>query len=513
MNTQQWTISLVAASLALSACGPGPAPAPSALATPLPPPPTVTPIPPTSVPPTATRLPPSPTATPTPPTPVPPTPTAAPVPPSATPTAAPPASTPSAGNAVETGWTDFAIPDFDAVHAPVGGDANQYLIFGQLPVVPPAKDVPPQVAALLGRWEGYDYGPPVKKDTKIVLVITEVTAQAGRAFVWDGINLQYPAEVKEARFRVIPGTAPENAPRIECEVNVSAGPGMGTVPAVFTFTYDRAQELLRGGLRLASGSTILRPIELGRGQSFFVYKDYVKYLAGRGIYAREFRNSALQRYGKGYLVYLPPGYEADPKRAWPLMLFLHGSGERGDNLYLLPKASPFMAVREKAPLPYIVVAPLLNSSPDYASFPEAYLDGVMDEVLQEYQVDHQRIYLSGLSMGGEAAYRYALYRPETFAAVGVLAGFDPKYLPGASQAGFAPFALPMERIQTIPLWVIHGADDTIVPLSTAQSTVDALKKAGVNVRFTVLEGHDHDVWTDTFANPEFFEWFLRYQKP
>jgi predicted peptidase len=71
----------------------------------------------------------------------------------------------------------------------------------------------------------------------------------------------------------------------------------------------------------------------------------------------------------------------------------------------------------------------------------------------------------------------------------------------------------MERIKVIPLWVIHGADDQPVPLSVAQSTVDALKKAGVNVRFTVLEGHDHDVWTDTFTNPEFFDWFLQYQKP
>jgi len=466
-------LSFLTASLAVSAC----APAPSAPATPLPPPSTATSLPPTPVPPTAT----------------------------------PPAS--ASGSPVETGWTDFAIPDFDAVHAPMNGDANQYLIFGKIPVTPPTKDLAPEVAALLGRWEGYDYGPPVKKDTKIVVVITEVTAQTAKAFVWAGTNLQYPSDVKEARLRVIPGTAPENAPRIECEVDMPAGPGAGTVREVFTFTYDRAQELLRGGIRLASGSTILRPIELGRGQSLFVYKDFAKYLAGKGIYAREFKNSALQRYGKGTMVYLPPGYEADPQRAWPLMVFLHGAGERGDNLYLLPKASPFMMIREKAPLPYIVLAPQLNSSPDYASFPEAYLDGVMDEVLKDYRVDDKKIYLVGLSMGGEAAYRYALHRPETFAAVSVLAGFDPQYLPQARQIGFAPFALPMERIQAVPLWVIHGADDQTVPLLAAQSTVDALKKAGVNVRFTVLEGHDHDVWTDTFTNPEFFDWFLQYKKP
>ena len=82
-------------------------------------------------------------------------------------------------------------------------------------------------------------------------------------------------------------------------------------------------------------------------------------------------------YGQGYLLYLPEGYEANPKQTWPLIIFLHGSGDRGDNLFLLAKASPFMMIREKGPLPFIIVAPLLSTSQYYASFPENYMDGVL----------------------------------------------------------------------------------------------------------------------------------------
>lgn len=94
-------------------------------------------------------------------------------------------------------------------------------------------------------------------------------------------------------------------------------------------------------------------------------------------------------------------------------------------------------------------------------------------------------------------------------------------LPGGSEtfAAIAPLAAflysspSMESIKGLPVWAIHGADDTVVPLSVAQQPVDALKLAGGNVRFTVLEGHDHDVWTDTYSDPQFYDWLLQHQRP
>jgi predicted peptidase len=175
-------------------------------------------------------------------------------------------------------------------------------------------------------------------------------------------------------------------------------------------------------------------------------------------------------------------------------------GDRGDNLFLLPKASPFMMIREKGPLPFIIVAPLLNAN--HTSFPEEYMDGVLWEILADYRVDQKRIYLTGMSMGGESAYRLALHQPDTFAAVAPLCAFlnDPE-------------SLPMEGMKDLPVWAIHGSDDRVISPVWGQQAADALKNAGANVRFTVLEGHDHDVWTDTYSDAEFYEWFMQYQNP
>jgi predicted peptidase len=80
----------------------------------------------------------------------------------------------------------------------------------------------------------------------------------------------------------------------------------------------------------------------------------------------------LERYGKGYLLYLPESYEIDSSKTWPLIFFLHGYGDRGDNLLLLAKASPFMYIREKGSLPCIIGAPVLSE--DYQSFPDDYIN-------------------------------------------------------------------------------------------------------------------------------------------
>jgi predicted esterase len=410
--------------------------------------------------------------------------------PTSTPTPSP-TDSPVETSPVETSMEDFAIEDFGAVHAPVGEDDNEYVIFGNIPISQPAADLSLDLAAFLGRWEGYSYAPPVKKDWKFVVVVQEITAQGGKAFLWAGTNLQYPTLVKEIEFRVVPG----DMPAIECEYWDDAG------QSTFTFTYDQDKDTLQGWQEIPAYDVSWGPIELGRDQSFHVYKDYAQYLAGKRIYPVEYQDEVFPLfYGPGYLLYLPEGYEDDPGQIWPLIIFLHGSGDRGDNLLLLAKASPFMMIREQGPLPFIIIAPLLKVSEHYWSFPESYMDGVLEKALADYRVDQKRIYVTGLSLGGEATYRFALHRPDMFAAVAPLAA----YLSSPPS---------MESIKDLPVWAIHGADDTVVSLSAAQQPVDALEQAGGNVRFTVLEGHDHDVWTDTYSAPQFYDWLLQHQRP
>jgi hypothetical protein len=182
------------------------------------------------------------------------------------------------------------------------------------------------------------------------------------------------------------------------------------------------------------------PVELKRDRSFYVYKGYERYFERERFYPKKYKGQNLSRYGQGYLVYLPEAYGAQPEKEWPLILFLCGSGDRGPNVFLFAKNGRFQMIREKAPLPFIIVAPMLDLSSEFRSFPDAYLDGVMAEIEKEYRVDTTRRYLTGLSMGGEATYRYALHRPEAFAAIAPLAAFDARFSPGAIADGFAPFA-------------------------------------------------------------------------
>jgi predicted esterase len=392
----------------------------------------------------------------------------------------------------DTSAGEYRITDFDLAHSPVDGDPNKYLILGNLPVATPAADLPPQLAAFLGRWEGYVHAPPVDKDRKLVLVIQQIDAREGRAVGYSGANLQYPDRVGDIHFRVIPGEPPSIEfkvlwPNDQVEID--------------TFTVDRGSGELLGTAELVKANAGAA-FELSRERSFYVYKDYPRYLAGKGISAQDHRDPALAHFGQGYLLYLPQGYADQPEVSWPLILFLHGYGDRGDNPYLLAKASPFMYIREQGPLPAIIVAPLLSGFQGYSSFPEEYLDGVLDEVQAAYRVDPQRVYLTGLSMGGEAAYRLAVHRPETFAALAPLSA----YVDSKTYAGLA-------QIKDLPVWAIHGAEDTAVPLERGRQPVEALQAAGGNVKFTVLAGHDHDTWTDTYSDPAFYEWLLDQRRP
>ena len=431
-----------------------------------------------------------------------------PVPPTARPTAIPttaptatPTSllTPKAPTPVptlsleDTSVEEYVVEDFDLAHSPVDGDPNKCLIFGNIPVSRPAADLPPELAAFLGRWEGYVNAPPVKKDRKMVLVIQEINAQEGKAVGLSGTNLQYPDRIGEVHFRVVPG----ETPAIEFQI---FWPG-GNLE-IDNYTYDSQRDHLIGWAKLSNSDSTIGPIELSRDRSFYVYKDYARYLADKGITSQAYQDPELTRYGQGYMLYLPEGYADQPQKTWPLIFFLHGYGDRGDNLFLLAKASPFMFIREKGPLPFIIVAPLLSAYQGYSSFPEEYLDGVLAEVQGNYRVDPQRIYLTGLSMGGEAAYRLAVHRPETFAALVLLSCY----------VDSITYSL-LDRIKDLPVWVIHGENDTVFPLVKAQQPVEALEAVGGNVQLTILEDHDHDTWTDTYSDPAFYDWLLEHQRP
>ncbi len=412
--------------------------------------------------------------------------------PTAAPTVTPTATPQPALSIDDTEVTLFQTTksDFDLRHAPVEGDPNKFLILGGEQVETAAADLDPRLAAFLGRWEGYLYAPPVNKDRKLILVVQEINAEDGKAVGMSGTNLQYLDANGEIHFRVLPGETPS----IQWKINWPDG-----TTEVDTFSIDPGTGELVGQVQISGQAAGV--FKLTRDRSFSIYRSYSQYLAELGISTETYQNGDLLKYGQGYMLYLPNGYMDQPDKAWPLIVFLHGYGDRGDNVSVLAKASPFMYIREKGPLPAIIAAPLLNSSPEYASFPVEYLDGVVTEIQSQYRVDPQRLYLTGLSMGGEATYRYALHQPDRFAALAPLSAYLDQ-----------PDLYDLKSIQDLPIWAIHGENDIVVPLAKAQQVVDALKAAGNDVRFTVLPGHDHDTWTDTYSDPAFYDWLFQQVK-
>ena len=190
-----------------------------------------------------------------------------------------------------------------------------------------------------------------------------------------------------------------------------------------------------------------------------------------------------------YLLYLPKGY--DKQDSWPLVLFLHGAGERGNDLELVKKHGPPKLISQGKELPFIVVSP---QCPKDRWWEPIELLALLDEISGKYKVDADRISVTGLSMGGFGSWRLAFYAPNRFAAIAPICGGGEKYW--------------AKQFAHLPVWAFHGAKDTGVPLERSQMMVDELKKHGGNPKLTVYPEAGHDSWTETYNNPKFYKWLL-----
>jgi predicted peptidase len=197
--------------------------------------------------------------------------------------------------------------------------------------------------------------------------------------------------------------------------------------------------------------------------------------------------------GYNYLLFLPQQYEK--QGAWPLILFLHGAGERGSDLEQVKVNGLPGMVEEREDFPFIVVSP---QCPRGYYWSTALLISLLDEIESNYKVDPARIYLTGISMGGYGAWQLAIDAPGRFTALApVCGGGNPN---------------EVKKIKNLPIWVFHGGKDRIVPISESETMVNALKSAGGNVLFTVYPDAGHDSWTETYRNPELYEWFMKHRR-
>ncbi len=196
-----------------------------------------------------------------------------------------------------------------------------------------------------------------------------------------------------------------------------------------------------------------------------------------------------------YSLFLPADYAKNKRKRWPLILFLHGAGQRGDNLDLL-KEHGIPKILDRCPdFPFIVVSPQCPADGWWSvDVPSALLD----EIARKYRVDEDRVYVTGLSMGGFGTWLLALEYPHRFAAIAPICG------------GGNP--LIAHRIKHLPVWAFHGAKDRVVPLGKTKEMVEALRKCGGNVKLTIYPDAEHDAWTRTYENPILYQWFLKHRR-
>jgi len=210
---------------------------------------------------------------------------------------------------------------------------------------------------------------------------------------------------------------------------------------------------------------------------------------------KRFEKEITVKVKLNYLLFLPEGYGKGDK-TWPLILFLHGAGECGNDLAKVKIHGPPKIVETKKDFPFIVVSPQ-SPSRRVAWNPDA-LNVLLDNIISHYKVDRDRIYLTGLSMGGYGTWALAGTSPERFAAiVPICGGGDPA---------------DARRLKDLPTWVFHGAKDDAVPLARSEEMVKALREAGGNVKFTVYPEVGHDSWTETYNNPKLYEWLLQQKR-
>lgn len=195
-----------------------------------------------------------------------------------------------------------------------------------------------------------------------------------------------------------------------------------------------------------------------------------------------------------YLLTLPTDADAKSRRA-PLVLFLHGAGERGDDIERVKKHGPAKLIERGQSFPFILVAP---QCPSGTWWQNGILTALLDEVMEQHAVDADRVYLTGISMGGFATWSLAIETPGKFAAIVPICG------------GGAPYVA--DRLKRIPIWAFHGAKDDVVPLYESERMVEAVKKAGGAPKFTVYPDAGHDAWTRTYEDPALWDWLLAQRR-
>lgn len=198
-----------------------------------------------------------------------------------------------------------------------------------------------------------------------------------------------------------------------------------------------------------------------------------------------------------FLTYYPNDYTGEQRV--PLIIFLHGSGERGTDLDLVKLHGLPFEIENGRQVPAIVIAPQLPLEMRWSNIVPT-LQALLETALPNHNIDQDRMYLTGLSNGGAGTWSWAAAHPDQFAAIAPICGrTNPEEAP---------------KIAHMPIWVFHGQADTVVPVEETMQMVDALKAAGAGkLKVTIYAGVDHASWVPAYADNDLYEWLFAQKLP
>jgi predicted peptidase len=201
-----------------------------------------------------------------------------------------------------------------------------------------------------------------------------------------------------------------------------------------------------------------------------------------------------------YVVYVPEEYKGDT--AYPVILFLHGAGERGTDGLKQASVGLGKAIRDKIKkkeaFPFIAVFPQSVKSWTAGAPDAKHALAILDEVEKTFKTDKSQVYLTGLSLGGFGTWSIAAAHPDRWAAiVPVCGGGNPK---------------TVEKIKDIPCWCFHGDADTAVRVKRSREMIEALKSAGASPRYDEYPGVGHNSWDNAYGTAELYTWMLKQKR-
>ena len=219
-----------------------------------------------------------------------------------------------------------------------------------------------------------------------------------------------------------------------------------------------------------------------------------------------------------YSVYVPLGFDASKR--WPVILFLHGAGERGMDGLRSTQIGVAAAIRANpGRVPAIVVFPQAPDDTRWLGEPAEAAMAALEKSIAEFHGDRSRIYLTGLSMGGYGAYHLALAHPDTWAALVVVCGglFPHETTTSVQQSPLTmnapePYGFTAHALRHLPIRIFHGDADPVIPVSESRKMAEALKEEGADVRYVELPGVGHNAWERAYGDEALWEWLFQQRR-